>query len=297
MLALGGIVPPMVTPLDAHGEVDEPALLQEVEHLLAQGVHGLCVTGSTGEGHALDDAQVVAVARAVVRAVRGRVPVVGGVIRDGTRAATALARALRETGLDALQVTPVHYLFPPDADATVAYYRAIGAASGLPVLVYNVVPWATLSPAVLRRLFAEVPEVVGVKQSGGDMHALADLLASADGRHLVFTAIDDLLLPSFVLGAHGAIAAILTAAPGPAVALWDAVRAGRLEEARRLHARLLRLWRALEGPNMPARLKRALALQGRAGGLPAAPQAAVGAEDEARIREALGALGLAAAGS
>ncbi len=287
-----GIVPPMVTPLSADGAIDRAALAGEVEYLLDRGVHGLCVTGSTGEGHALSDEEVAEVARVVVAAVRGRVPVLGGVIRNSTRTAVRCAQGLRAAGVDALQVTPVHYLFAPDGDATIVYYRTIGAATGLPVYVYNVIPWAAIEPAVLLRLFAEVPAVAGVKQSGGDMHKLADLLAAVDPHHAVLSAVDDLLLPSFVLGAQGAIAAVLTAAPAQAVALWDAVRAGRLDDARRLHATLLALWRALEGPNMPARLKVALELQGRRGGLPAQPQAAVGPAERDTLRRTLGAAGL-----
>jgi 4-hydroxy-tetrahydrodipicolinate synthase len=282
---VGGIIPPMVSPLDAAGVPDPEALRSEVEYLLAQGVHGLCVTGSTGEGAALDDAAVATVARTVVAAVRGRVPVLGGVIRNSTAAAVRCAAGLAEAGVDGLQVTPVHYLFTPDADATVRYFAAVGRV-GRPVYIYNVIPWAFLDPAVLLRVMAEVPAVRGVKQSGGDLHKLADLLAGLDAEHVVLSAVDDLLFPSFLLGAHGAIAAVLTCAPRLAVRLWDACRAGRIAEARRLHAALLPVWRALEGPNMPARLKVALALQGRRGGLPAEPQAAV--TDEQR-------LGLAAA--
>ena len=285
-----GIVPPMVTPLRADGSIDPGALEGEVDHLLAHGVHGLCVTGSTGEGAALSDAEVAQVAGIVVARVAGRVPVVGGVIRNSTRAAVSCALGLRAAGVDALQVTPVHYLFTPDGDATVEYYRAIGAATDLPIYVYNVIPWAAIDPAVLLRLCAEVPAVRGVKQSGGDMHKLADLLAAVDDDHVILSAVDDLLLPSFVLGAKGAIAAVLTALPAETVALWRAVREGRLSDAQRLHARILPVWRALEGPNMPACLKVALSLQGRDGGLPAQPQAAVSAQQRARIAAALAAL-------
>lgn len=289
-----GIVPPMVTPLHADGSVDTAALEAEVEYLLAQGVHGVCVTGSTGEGAALPDEVVAAVGRTVVTAVRGRVPVLGGVIRNSTQMAVRCAHGLRDAGVDALQVTPVHYLFAPDGDATVRYYRGIGEATRLPIYVYNVIPWAAIDPSVLLRLFAEVPAVRGVKQSGGDMHKLADLLAAVDDEHAILSAVDDLLLPSFILGAKGAIAAILTAAPAQVVALWSAVGAGRLAEARRLHQTLLPVWRALEGPNMPARLKVALTLQGRPGGVPAEPQAAVTGEERERLRQALSAAGLLA---
>lgn len=283
---IGGIIPPMVTPLDPAGTPDAEALRSEVEYLLAQGVHGLCVTGSTGEGAALDDAAVASVARTVVSAVRGRVPVLGGVIRNSTAAAVRCAQGLAEAGVDGLQVTPVHYLFTPDADATVRYFAAVGRV-GRPVYIYNVIPWAFLEAEVLLRVMREVPAVRGVKQSGGDLHKLGDLLAAVDEEHVVLSAVDDLLFPSFLLGAHGAIAAILTCVPHLAVRLWDACRQGRTAEARRLHEAILPVWRALEGPNMPARLKAALALQGRRGGLPAEPQAAVTGEQRQRLSAAL----------
>lgn len=85
---------------------------------------------------------------------------------------------------------------------------------GLPIVIYNVVPWNTVAPETLLRL-SEIPQVIAVKQSGGDIHKLAELLRLNNGRLQVLSAVDDLLYPSFVLGAQGGIAAILTIRAGP----------------------------------------------------------------------------------
>ena len=82
----------------------------------------------------------------------------------------------------ALQVTPVHYLFRPDDDAMVRHFAETADATELPVMIYNVVPWTYLSPQLLTRIIDEVPGVIGVKQSAGDVKLLADLLLTAGDR-------------------------------------------------------------------------------------------------------------------
>ncbi len=93
------------------------------------------------------------------------------------------------------------------------------------MIIYNVVPWSYLSPALLLRIMRDVPGVIGVKQSAGDLKLFADLMLATPKDKRIFSAVDALMYPAFALGAHGAIAAILTAAPRACVALWQAVRA------------------------------------------------------------------------
>ena len=289
---LKGIIPPMATPFDAKGEVDEAAFRSEVRYLLEAGVHGLAVGGSTGEGHTLTTDEIRRLTAAAVEEVEGRFPIITGIIANSTRLVVERGRAVRDLGVAALQVTPVHYLFTPSEQEMFDYYQAIADQTGLPILIYNVIPWSYASPALLVRIITEVEGVIGVKQSGGDVHALAELLLRLEGRGLVFAAVDDLLYPCFALGAHGAIAAIVTAVPRLCVELWEAVQAGRHTEARALHERLLRVWLTLAGPNLPARVKAAMRLQGRAAGLPRAPMQPVSAAEEEAIRAALQAANL-----
>ncbi len=288
MAQIAGIVPPLVTPFTEDEEVDEAALRADVRTMIEQaGVHGLVVGGSTGEGHTLTTDELRLVVTATVEEAAGRVPVLAGLIVDSTRQAVERVRALADLDVAALQVTPVHYLFRPSDDMMVRHFAAIAEAGRAPVMIYNVVPWSYCSPALLVRIMREVDGVIGVKQSAGDLKLMADLLLLLEGRGLVMSAVDALLYPSFVLGAHGAIAAILTAAPAQCVQLWDAVQRGDHAAALDLHKRLLRLWNALAGDNLPANVKFAMELQGRRGGFPRAPMAVSSEAQRAAIRAAL----------
>ncbi|GAB3579719.1 dihydrodipicolinate synthase family protein [Amycolatopsis endophytica] len=286
-LDLHGIIPPLVSPFTAAEEPDLGALRAEVRYHLDLGVHGLCVTGSTGDGQMLSAEDSVALAAAAVEETAGRVPVIAGIIRDSTKEVIRYGKAIAATGVDALQVTPVHYLFQPDEDTTVEYYRRIAGETGKPIVIYNVIPYALIPATTVARVLNEVPEVVGVKQSGGNIHQLADLLHMAPEGGAVLTAVDDLLYPSYLLGARGAISATLTVVPELCLAQWDAVRRGDHQAALDLHNKQLPVWRAIDGPNMTARIKVALALQGRDGGHSLSPLTPVSAAEREALRAAL----------
>mgnify|MGYP002630765105 CR=1 FL=1 len=268
---LQGIIPPMTTPFRADGDIELKLVRGQVDWLIGEGAHGLAAGGSTGEGHALESGEYRDLMAATCDAAAGRVPVVAGIIVDSTRAAIQRGKAVRDLKIAALQVTPVHYLFRPDDDAMVEHFRAVAGETGLPIIIYNVVPWTYLSPELLVRIMREVPGVAGVKQSAGDLKLFADLMITADPRSRIFSAVDALLYSSFALGAHGAIAAILTAAPRAVRALWDAVQRGDHARGRALHEKLLPLWNAAVGDNLPACTRHAQKLQGVDVGLPRAP--------------------------
>jgi 4-hydroxy-tetrahydrodipicolinate synthase len=270
---LVGIIPPVVTPFLANEDLDEEAMRRELCHMLDAGVHGLTLSGSTGEGHTLTVEESCRLARIAIDETRGRIPVISGIIQDSTRAVIRYAKALKDEGVDGLQITPVHYLFAPPPEGALAYYAQIGDAVRLPIIIYNVVPWNTIDVPTLLRL-ADQQWIVGVKQSGGDIHKLADLLRAvrATGKRLrVLSAVDALLYASFLLGAHGSIAAILTILPRQCVALWDACAKGDIGRARELHERILPVWRLCEGPQMTSAIKAALEIQGRRVGNPRLP--------------------------
>ena len=96
----------------------------------------------------------------------------------------------------------------------IQHFREICDGTGMHLLIYNVVPWTYLSPKLLCRIIREVPGVKGVKQSAGDLKLMADLLEMSESEDLIFSAVDALLYPSFILKAWGAIAAVLAALPG-----------------------------------------------------------------------------------
>ena len=285
--AIRGIVPPMTTPFSAAGEIDEAAFRAEARFLLAAGVHGLAVAGSTGEGHALSTDEVCRLTEVAVEEADGRVPVIAGIIVDSTGQAIERGSAAAAAGAAALQVTPVHYLFRPDDAHMKEHFREMAEAVALPIVIYNVVPWTYLSPELLVEIMTDIPGVVGVKQSAGDLKLFADLMATAPEGSRIMSAVDALMYPSFALGAHGAVAAILTAAPRASVNLWDAVAAGDHAAALDLHLRLLPLWNAMIDDNLPAAVKAALDFQGIAGGLPRRPMPVASNSQRSAIAAAL----------
>ena len=274
-------------------EIDIGLLEAEAKYLVeVAGVHGVAVGGSTGEGQTLSTDELRRVVAATIEVVDSRVPVIAGIIVDSTRQAIEKARALSDLDVAALQVTPVHYLFRPTDDMMMKHFSALAEAASHPVMIYNVVPWSYCSPALLHRLMTEIDGVIGVKQSAGDLKLMADLLMDSGDTGLIMSAVDALLYPSFTLGAHGAIAAILSAVPELCVQLWDCVQAGNHDDALVLHKHLLRIWNAIMDDNLPANVKTALALQGRPAGLPRSPMPESLPKQRQAIESALVAAGI-----
>ena len=289
---LSGVIPPVTTPFDERGDIQYDSVKAQVDWLADCGVSGIAVGGSTGEGHTLEADEFRTLIETALEAADGRIDVIAGIITDSTRESVRRGQIIRDSGVVALQVTPVHYVFKPTDDGTVEHFRTLTTETDMPVIIYNVVPWNYLSPELLCRVMREVPGVIGVKQSAGDMKLFADLMISANQEDLIFSAVDGLLYASYCLGAQGSIAAILSAAPRPSVQLWNAVKAGDHATALDLHEKLLVLWNAIVGDNLPATTKYSQILQGIPAGLPRQPMSMPDEPQQALIRNALMGLSL-----
>ena len=288
MRTFEGIIPPMVTPLDADEDLDVDTLRRESRLFAAAGVHGLSYGGSTGEGAVLHDSEIARGVEVVQTENDGKLPLLCGIIRNSTREAISAAREARAAGADGLMVTPVHYFGASD-DGNVEFYQRLSDV-GLPIIVYNVVPKSPVSPELMVRL-AGIPNVYGIKQSIGGVHALADMVAAVPEHIRVFGAHDDLLMDDYILGAAGAISAILSLFPALFVEQWNAVQRGDVSRAREIHYRVLPVWRSIEGAYFPARIKAALAMIGRAVGPARHPMIAPNTRDLETIRSRLEAAG------
>ena len=191
-----GVIPPATTPFDAAGEIDFAAAAAQIDWLVANGAHGVAVGGSTGEGQTLEAEEFRDLVQAAVETAAGRVPVIAGIITDSTREAVRRGRLVGDSTVAALQVTPVHYLFRPSDESMVEHFRTLAGETGQKIIIYNVVPWTYLSPALLLRIMDEVPEVIGVKQSAGDLKLFADLMADVKPGKMIYSAVDALMYPS-----------------------------------------------------------------------------------------------------
>jgi 4-hydroxy-tetrahydrodipicolinate synthase len=265
MLRLEGSLPPMVTPLAKGEVVDTEGLGRQVERLIEAGVGGIYLLGSTGESPALRDVEKRRAIVAGVAAARGRVPIVVATMSSGTARAIDMIRLAEEAGADAVAVTPPHY-YPSSGEAEwTAHYEAAVAATGLPVVIYNI-PGTTkvmLSPSFIARM-AQHERVVGLKDSSGDWNNAMGLLALLRGRPdfgLFFGSIQ-VAGPAILYGAAGAILGPANLDPATSVALCVAAREGRVAETYAAQQRLLSLSRIATLGAPIACLKSALELMG-----------------------------------
>lgn len=282
-----GVIPPIITPFNAAGEIDRDIFRREVRHLIACGVHGLSPGGSTGEGAALTDEELAMLIGIIKEENRAGLPIVAGVIRTSTQAAVKTALTAKAAGADALMVTPVFYnVLVPDAKGNASFYRAVAEASGLPVIIYNVVPQNEISTELLAMLL-EIPGVVGVKQSLGGIMACYDQKLVNGDRGVIYSATDEMIASTFSLGADGAISAILSLFPKRCVRMWDLVKAGKHDEARGLQDAVYPLWKVVRGSQFPARMKAALKIMGRDCGMSRSPMSEVSEEQIAVMKSLL----------
>jgi len=284
---LTGVLPPITMPFDMKGELVKGGLREQIDFIIKNGANGVVAGGSTGEGHTLTDAEFSFVMQEAYEATAGRVPFLAGLIVQSTRAAIERANMLKGMKVAALQVTPVHYLFKPDADATIEHFRTISDATGLPILIYNVIPWNYLSVDLMLRIMDEVPGVVGMKQSGGDLKSLSDLLLRCKPENVVLSGVDALLYPGFCMGMHGAISALTSAVPHIVVRIQKAVEANDNKTARDLHFKLNALWNTMSHDNLPACIKYIQHLQGTRMFEPRAPMMRVTDQQKVDIKAAM----------
>jgi 4-hydroxy-tetrahydrodipicolinate synthase len=281
-----GVLAPVTTPFDTQGNIDESAYIAQLEWMEAQGVHGVVVGGSTGEGYTLTDAELGRLVQLATHTLKGRLPVLASIISDSTRAAVSKAEIVTRFPIQGIQVAPPHYIFRPSDDGIIAFYDAIAKATELPLVIYNVIPWTNISPALAMRIMEAQPQVQAVKQSDKDFGVYVDLVRQI-GSERVFAAIDGGLMSCYDVGAIGSIAAIASAAPKASVALWKAVQEGNRDQAVLLHKQLLDVWMAVSAPNLPAKVKTAQVLQGVPISFPRSPMLASSEAQTAAIAQAL----------
>lgn len=241
----GGIIPPVVTPLDENKKLDIPSLHRLVDHLIDGGVDGLFALGSSGEVVFLTDADRALVLREIVEHTAGRVPVYAGVIDMQTNRVISHVRAAEEAGVDAIVVTAPFYAIRSDAEIE-QHFRLIAAATELPVIAYDipVCVHAKLHPEMLVRLGSE-GVLAGVKDSSGDDVSFRRLVAAnrAAGHPLtVLTGHEVVVDGAFLAGADGCVPGLGNVDPAGYVQMWRAYQAGDFEAMRSEQDRLAALF-------------------------------------------------------
>lgn len=271
---LRGVIPPLATPLHDDGSLNVGAIPPLVEYVLAAGVHGVFATGSQGEAFALSADERRQVLDAVLDAVNGRVPVMAGTGAITTRDAVALSRAAEAAGADCLSVITPYFVMPTQ-DELYAHFAEVANAVTIPVLAYSN-PGRTggvrLAAETLARLSADFPNIVGVKDSSGDLAETAGLIRACPAEFRVFVGRDSLLYGGLCYGAVGTVALTANLIPELLVGVYEAFCVGDHARARALQDRVTLVRESMAGlGSYPAPVKAGLALLGIPVGPPRRP--------------------------
>ncbi|MBH0160928.1 4-hydroxy-tetrahydrodipicolinate synthase [Fictibacillus sp. 26RED30] len=258
----GSISTAMVTPFDSKGNIDFGRTTKLVNHLLNNGTDSLVVAGTTGESATLTTEEKIALFKHVVKVVDGRVPVVAGTGSNNTKASIDLSKKAEEIGVDAIMIVAPYYN-KPSQEGIIAHYKAIASAISLPIMAYNIPGRSviTFSVETVLRL-AEVPNIVALKDAGGNLDTMSEVIENTPDDFVVYSGDDGLTLPSLAIGSAGIVSVASHVIGNEMQTMIKAFSNGENKEAARIHRKLLQVMQELFKAPSPAPVKTALQLRG-----------------------------------
>jgi len=250
-----GILPAITTKMTAAQEVDLAGVRADVAFQLEAGVDAIIVCGSLGEASSLTREEKLAISEAAIAEANGRKPVILTIAEDSTRAGASLAVDAKKLGIEGLMVLPAMRYLADDREV-LAHFRAIAAASDLPIILYNnpIAYGIDLKPVGLAAL-ADEANFVAIKESSGDTRRINEVLNTVGNRYQILTGVDDLALESLVLGCVGWIAGLVVAFPKETVAIYKLVQRGHIKEALEIYRWFLPLLHLDIGPKFVQNIK------------------------------------------
>lgn len=227
-----GVIPPIITPTTSDDKVNEVCLGEIVDHVIAGGVHGILSLGSNGEFYGLEKEEQQKAASITIEKAAGRVPVYLGIADITTRECVKWANGAE--GMGASAVSALHPMFiGPNDEEMYQHFKAIAEATNLPVVLYNNPDRMRcgLSASLVERL-SEIPNIVGVKESSGDMTLTAELIRRTRDRDFkVIAGRDILILSTLVYGGAGTVASSANIVPELVVDIYNKFKAGDMKGA------------------------------------------------------------------
>ncbi|NOT57309.1 MAG: 4-hydroxy-tetrahydrodipicolinate synthase [Deltaproteobacteria bacterium] len=290
---LRGVYSAMITPFDKNENIDEKGVETIINWTIGKGITGVFTVASTGESWALSVEEKARLFRLTVAIVNKRVPVIAGVGAPSTRESIQLAEDAQQAGVDYLCAAPPSFVRPTQ-DEMLAHYRDLAQATSVPLLLYNIPMLAgnVIGTPAVKTLAKRLPRVAGIKDSGGDLTVLNDLLIDRRPDFSVVTGMDTLVLPGLLAGSQGAILGSANVCPELSLEVFRLFEAGRLQDAWAVQNRLTRFWLAMGLGSFPAPVKAAVELLGLPAGTPRRPVAPLGTEQRAALQRELRAMGV-----
>jgi dihydrodipicolinate synthase/N-acetylneuraminate lyase len=239
---LEGIIVPMVTPLNDDETVDYSSLKKLINYIIDGGVQALFTMGTTGEFARLTWRDRCRIIEMTVAETQKRVPVIAGISDSGLLQVLKNLKFAESSGVDAVAVTPPYYYPTYSDDEIIAFYTEIAAHSALPLILYNipVTCGSMISITALQQIFSRCQNVIGIKDSSGDIRYLTEIINLYRNRPAIriFLGDESLGLEGLSAGAHGLVASLANVFPRIFVALYEAVQAGELPKAALLNTQI-----------------------------------------------------------
>ena len=286
---LEGVFVPHITPFRRNGEINENALRQCVQFWVEGGLSGLVPCGSNGEAPYLLREERKRVIEVVVEEANGKVPIIAGTGAISTRETIQLTEDARSVGVDAaLVVTPFYYKH--SSKEIHDHYSALLEAVDLPIVIYNVPKFTgfSLDPSVVYKLVSEYENVIGIKDSSGNLSQIAELIRLVGDKVSVLAGTADVALSTLMLGGKGALIAVANVAPKQCSALYENFKEGKFEYSSKLQGHISHINEVLlRRHNQLSAIKAALTMKGLPGGYPRKPTAPLEEDEEKEIKEIL----------
>lgn len=253
----------IVTPF-RNGKVDDLALARLIKAQIKGGVGGVVPVGTTGESPTLDYEEHIQVVRQTVELAAGRIKVLAGTGGNSTSEAVYLTKAAEQAGADgSLQVAP--YYNKPSQEGLFQHFKTIASATKLPLVLYSIPGRCGIEIGVetVRRLAAECPNVIGIKEAGGSCDRVSQLRSVLGRKFTILSGDDSLTLPFMAVGADGVVSVASNVIPREVARMVRAFATGKVAVAQALHAKYYPLFKDLFIETNPVPVKAALAMMGR----------------------------------
>lgn len=272
-MVISGMFPALVTPFNSDESVSLPAVKENIHRYNHTALAGYVVLGSTGESVMLSRDEADSVLAAARESVAPEKLLIAGTGAEST--AETIARTKRAAALGypvALVKTPYYYKPVYRGETYIQHYRAVADASPIPILLYSVPQFTGITletPEILK--LAEHPNIVGIKDSSGNIQRIGEVVAGAHRNFYVLTGAAAVVYPALVLGARGAILALAAALPEKCAELFDLVQCGEHQRARQLQLRLVQASKRIVSDGGIPGVKHAMDLRGYQGGVSRRP--------------------------
>lgn len=278
-----GVFPAVTTQFRPDGSLDLASTQRGVEEQIRAGVHGLVMLGTVGENCSLDPQEKRQILAATKEVAARKVPVLSGVAEYTTAQAAAFARDCEKIGIDGLMVLP-GMVYKADEREALAHFRAVAAASGLPIMIYNNPPAynVDVTPEGFKELASE-RRVVAIKESSEDTRRLVDIVNLTGDRYTLFCGVDDLLLESMLLGAVGWVSGLVNVFPKESVRLWELASKGEWERAKAIYRWFMPTLHLDTSPKLVQMIKLGQKIVGNGSAVTRAPRLPLEGEELKRV--------------